>query len=123
MKNKSSTSTKTKKKILPPIKAVKKEPIAIKISNKSSNKTVPSIEKKLDDIKIPPVQKSPEQNLPLSPDNTRKKRLSSLPPNVSIKPEVTSVNILEKQKTTLNGNLGAAFNPDSSYQLGNSIFG
>lgn len=113
MKNKSnnSTTTKTKKKLLPPIKSVKKEPITLKISNKKET----TIEKKSNETKIPPVQKTPEKDLTLSSDN-RQKRLSSLPPNITIKPDVAPVNILEKQKTTLNAN-GGTFNPDSAYQL------
>jgi hypothetical protein len=112
MKNKSnnSTTTKTKKKLLPPIKSVKKEPITLKISNKKEA----TIEKKSNETKIPSVHKAPEKDLTLNSDN-RQKRLSSLP-IVTIKPDVAPVNILEKQKTTLNAN-GGNFNPDSAYQL------
>ena len=120
MKNKSNNSTKTKKKLLPPIKATKKEPVALKISNKSTTinkeKETSSVEKKLDNVKIPPVRKSSDQSSTQSQDS-KKKITSTLPPNTPSKPEVSQLNILEKQKTTLvNANAGA-FNPDSSYQL------
>ena len=102
MKNKSNNSTKTKKKLLPPIKATKKEPVALKIANKSTTinteKETSNVEKKLDNVKIPPVRKSSDQSSTQSQDS-KKKITSILPPNTPSKPEVSQLNVLETAST------------------------
>ena len=96
MKNKSNNSTKTKKKLLPPIKATKKEPVALKIANKSTTinkeKETSNVEKKLDNVKIPPVRKSSDQSSTQSQDS-KKKITSILPPNTPSKHEVSQLNV------------------------------
>ena len=115
MKNKSKNSTKSKKKLLPPIK-IKKEPISFKITNKSSNKkeTNSNIDKQentISEAKAKPVRISLDQNLSI--DMQPKKRLSS-----SMASNHSTEKALEKQRTTLGGNSsGGAFNPESAYQL------
>ena len=127
MKNKSSNSTKnlskSKKKLLPPIKTAKKETSTIKITNKTHSKREPLKEVKHTPdstiIKLPP---SSRQDVSLDSSVKKQRSNSSLTGPSNSDQNTPPLNILEKQPTTLfnakNGeNTNGGFNPESAYQL------